>query len=500
MTKPHPVISFLSRKPAAKALAAGLVLLALLVLAGYMLFHDLDVRPMTDTDEARHGINAYEMQKSGDYWVTTYLGEPDYWNLKPPMSSWSIVLGYQIFGFNALGMRAYSAFSMLLAMLAITLWLWRRKGFVAALFALLLLLGTHTIFDVHFARTGDADSQLFLLFTLSMLAMLDSTKNIRLLYVTAFCFGLAFLSKSWHAAPIPIICLVWLIVTGQIRSLRVKHYLGIIGFALLPLLPWAIIRYRADGFTFFVQMFLVDALTRSTTILETHQGDWLYYARYLKDILSLRITALLCGSLAVMRWRRLWPRLRFRKPSPLMWGLVIWFLMPIVLYSSVVSKLYWYFFPSLAPAMIAGGIAAGQLAKQGRLHILRLGVLCAATVFMAIGIAHNWQVVLNEEPNNTYQQDIVEAFDRDLHAGVHVYAQYDPDYLTKPENLTKWRQSDVLYAYLAGDVICLNGGQEAFEEDEESAYFMVPANCYDPELLEYYPVYYETKNTLIFEK
>ena len=497
MTESHPIFSFFSRRPAAKALAAGLVLLAVLMLAGYMLFHDLDVSPMTDCDEARHAVNAYEMLRSGDNWVTTYLNEPDDWNLKPPLSSWSIILGFQIFGFNALGMRAYSAFSMLLAMTAITLWLWRRKGFVAALFALLLLLGAHTVFDWHFARNGDADAQLFLLFTLAMLAMLDSTKNIRLLYVTALCFGLAFLSKSWHAAPIPIICLVWLLATGQIKALKLKHYLGIIGFALLPLLPWAIMRYRADGFTFFIQMFMVDALTRSTTVLENHEGDWLYYIRHLKNILTIYVVGLLCSSWAAIQWHRL--RL-VRKPSPLMRGLIIWFLMPIVLYSLVVSKLYWYFFPSLAPAMIAGGIAASQLAKPGNLQNLRLGVLAAAAVLAVFGIAHNWQVVTSEQPNETYQQDIVEAFDRELHSGVHIYAQYDPDYLENPETLTEWRQSDVLYAYLEGDMICINGGQAAFEEDEESAYLMVPANCYDPELLEYYPVYYESKDTYIFEK
>ena len=54
------------------------LLLALLTAGGFLLFTNLGETGISDCDEARHGINAYEMMQSGDYVVTTYRGEPDY--------------------------------------------------------------------------------------------------------------------------------------------------------------------------------------------------------------------------------------------------------------------------------------------------------------------------------------------------------------------------------------------------------------------------------------
>lgn len=64
------------------------LLLALLTAGGFLLFTNLGETGISDCDEARHGINAYEMMQSGDYVVTTYRGEPDYWNLKPPLTDY----------------------------------------------------------------------------------------------------------------------------------------------------------------------------------------------------------------------------------------------------------------------------------------------------------------------------------------------------------------------------------------------------------------------------
>lgn len=52
------------------------LLLALLTAGGFLLFTNLGETGISDCDEARHGINAYEMMQSGDYVVTTYRGEP----------------------------------------------------------------------------------------------------------------------------------------------------------------------------------------------------------------------------------------------------------------------------------------------------------------------------------------------------------------------------------------------------------------------------------------
>jgi len=54
----------------------------------------------------------------------------------------------------------------------------------------------------------------------------------------------------------------------------------------------------------------------------------------------------------------------------------------------------------------------------------------------------------------------------------------------------------MLYAQMAGDVICMNGGAEAFIQDEEEAFFIVDKDELDYSLLEYYPLVYE--NTYLY--
>lgn len=231
----------------AKAIASGkalrstviyvLILALLMGCASYMLLKGLKDRPITDWDEARHGSNAYEMMQSGDYIVHTYNGEVDYWNLKPPLAAWMIALGYRIFGLNALGLRMYSVISMMILLLVVALWTKRRFGSFASLASVTLLLANSIIFEKYFTRFGDPNTLFVLLYTVAMLCMLDSQKDVRKLYGSAVCFGLAYMTKSWHAALIPITCLVYVIATGKLKELKLKNYLLLIFWGLLPILP-----------------------------------------------------------------------------------------------------------------------------------------------------------------------------------------------------------------------------------------------------------------------
>lgn len=85
-----------------------------LVLAFYC-FRCLDVKYVDSWDEARHGVNAYEMIQNGDYIRHTYNYQVDDWNLKPSISYWAIVLGFRLFGYSVWGLRFFSALAYLLA-------------------------------------------------------------------------------------------------------------------------------------------------------------------------------------------------------------------------------------------------------------------------------------------------------------------------------------------------------------------------------------------------
>ena len=182
-----------------------IALIGILCFVGFWNLGEADVRRF---DEARHAVNGYEMHVSGNKLVTTYRWEADTWNAKPPMSAWLIDLFFDLFGVSAFSMRAYSAAAVVLCAAAAAVFVLRRYGRLESLFTLLAVACSEILIEDHFMRTADADALYVLFFTLAMLCMLNTDRNLKWYYGSAFFFGCAFLTKSFHAAAIPVICFV----------------------------------------------------------------------------------------------------------------------------------------------------------------------------------------------------------------------------------------------------------------------------------------------------
>ncbi|MCL1854483.1 MAG: glycosyltransferase family 39 protein [Clostridia bacterium] len=457
----------------------------LLGIGAVLLFVKIQDHAVALYDEARHGINAYEMYQRQDGLVNTYGWKPDYVNLKPPYSFWAIMGGYALFGFNSLALRYYSALSMLLTMLIVSLWVKKRYGPMASLIALAFFLADRMVYTDHFSRAGDADALYVLLYTAGMLCMLDSPRNIRRLYGSAFCFGLAFMTKSYHAALIPLTCLLYLCMTRQIKKIKIKNYLLLIGFGLLPVVPWAIARYFRDGFAFLGQMFATDVVERTTVI----QSDDLLF--YFKELTASPISImgfLLCGGLLFSRWAsrnaddlRASPDERTSGAI----GLALWVFIPPVLFTFFSFKVWWYAFPSFPGLYAAGGIAAAALYRSISPKRLARASAAVAVMVLLVYTGINLVRILNTQNTNTYQRVIGELLEREADSGAHVYIQYD-------ETLSQWSDADRLCAMWAGDALCLDGGAKAFQEDEEGGLLFVNKEGFDDSLLEFYPIVAET--------
>ena len=80
-----------------------------LLISLFNLVYKLGDQSIINFDEARHGVSAYEMLKSGNYVVNTYNFHNDFWNLKPPLSFWADAAGFKLVGFSPLGLRISSA-------------------------------------------------------------------------------------------------------------------------------------------------------------------------------------------------------------------------------------------------------------------------------------------------------------------------------------------------------------------------------------------------------
>ena len=474
-----------------RPLAYAAAVLLLFLLAGYNLFVNLNEQTIIIWDEARHGVNAYEMLRNNDWVVNTYQGEPDFFNLKPPLSMWNIMISFKLFGFTSFAFRLPSAVCILLNFLALTLWTRKRYGRLASLIALLLVATNPLMYQSHAGRTGDADAVFQLLSTLGMLCMLDSERDIRRLYGSAVCFGLAFLAKSVHAALIPLVCLLYLVCTGQIKKLRLKNYLLLLLFGLLPILPWAVARYLRDGSSFFIGMYATDILERAAHTLVVEQPRW--YSAFLR--LPQNPTVYFCILICAMGLgARLITRNKLSKEHV---GLALWAVVPPAVFclSRIIHT--WYVMTILFALPIAAGISVAFLLKGPKLRLIKAAFCAALAVGAAFQVSVSLQAVQNLRPG-TYQETLWEYLDRDFHSGVHAYVQYGEGD-ERWSDVTEWPAHDMLCAEMAGDVICLNGGADTFERDSEDALFIVDKLEIDYRLLEYYPIVYENAYLYVLE-
>jgi len=191
------------------ALAAALVLL----FAAGNLFLRLGAVPLSDSDEARYGVSAYEMLHNHSYLVTTYGGEREYWNLKPPLGYWLIAVSFRIFGATPFALRLPSALcawaTIALTLLAARRWLGRRASLLAAL----ILATGYGFLSHHGARSGDLDAALTLLLLLAALQIPHLASSRRRLFAFAGLLALGFLLKSFAILPIVIVAALYLWVS-----------------------------------------------------------------------------------------------------------------------------------------------------------------------------------------------------------------------------------------------------------------------------------------------
>ena len=286
-------------------------------------------------------------------------------------------------------------------------------------------------------------------------------------------------------------------VTGEIRRLKPRHYLGLIFFGLLPIAPWAIARYQRDGLTFFEKMLSIDVVKRATSVHEEHWGGTGYYVSYLLSDRAVLVAA--AAVLIALCWKAV-RRLRLSRDQ---WGVLLWFAVPLVLYSLCVSKLQWYIYVCLPPLAVGFGMALGKLARGGLRSgwkaLPRLACLAAAVVMMVSLGLKNWENVSTCGNEDRYQRLIWEMFDREMDAGTRIYVQYESENNYYAVDYRSWVQDDELTAMLAGDLVCMDGGIEAFCQEEESAYLICHEIGMDWDILGEYPLIYQDGPIMLIE-
>lgn len=430
-------------------------------------------------DEARHGINAYEMLKTGNPVVNTYCFSNDYWNLKPPMSYWCIMGGYLLVGFNTLGLRLYSAVAFIVVTGITTIYL-MRKNRVSAFILLYFTTACNVyFFDYgHFVRNGDADSLYIGIFTLTMIAMLEMESHTNLFFLCGFLFSIAFLTKSWHAAPIAIIGILYMFFTGNWRKHTIKQYLVFIILTIGPIGIWAFCRFRQDGTCFFYNMVQYDLISRTTVGVEGQNADALYYFRYFIGRKSLWIVYLvdLIGSFVYARKRKLQTLIS----NPKTVGVFLWITVPILLYSCATSKRWWYVWPSI-PGMIflaACFIGRGIAYLKSRRNLQKKQCVACEMLVIFLLCFEIYPIFCNvKKASENSGLDGVQAFVFDYFNRSEAFGK--GDYIFVQTKDGDWGGNDpslqdlVLEVELYGNCYPTEGGINAWENESEDALLLI---------------------------
>lgn len=478
----------------------------------FLCFYKLDVKYVDPWDEARHGVNAYEMLKQGSLVKSTYLYQTDYYNLKPPLSMWSIMLSMVLFGKSVWTLRLASVICYLCLALCVVCFARKRYGRLPALFSLALLCANTTPFIAHMVRAGDADSLYVLLFSLAMICMLQIRDDHRKLYLCGFLFALAFLTKSFHAGLIAVIGGLYLLLTGLFKKVRLKEYvLFILSFGA-PIGLWVIARLCTDGTAFLKEMWLTDVLGRSQSGFGSNEAGFSYYFSYYLGNMSgkvpvyrivLCLLLVSCLILAVMSFVQK-HRTKHgaggngtKNVKDDMIGFSLWILIPALAFSVVRTKLLWYEYPAITALLIAAGIAAGLVCEKKKLPVgirVALGAVLLVTAgyyshdllqtFEQYGkdgyMTNDFQLLIEETANGAqkYGTEIKESAKKADEPGankeiektgkqdvtVYAYRALTTEDPEKPVD-TQWAQQDVYVAEAYGDYICENDGWDHMLED-----------------------------------
>lgn len=320
----------------------------------YLVLCNLGGGNIADWDEARHGVNAYEMVESGNYIVNTYSHEYDYWNLKPPLSYWLIAASYQLFGFSPFALRLYSALSFILLAVICSVFLIRKYSLRAGAILVWILAGCKSfVLAQHLFRSGDADALFVLFHTVGIIALMCMERNQKWLCVSTLCVSLAFLTKSWHAATLFVIIAVVLFVSGKWKKLTKQTWIGATICLIGPVIIWMMARTMADGTKFFEEMVSYDLLSRSSTVFNSQVYGPLFYVEQLlasPDIVVLLLISIV-GIIAVTIKKKMAP---WRNYTVLC--LVVGILVPLVLFSIVRTKLYWYVYSAYPVICLSAAI------------------------------------------------------------------------------------------------------------------------------------------------
>ena len=256
----------------------GLCAAAVLLLAAWNLGHRLDRDIVQTWDESLYGTTAAEIVASGDWVVTTFHGQVDYYNAKPPLNVWLIALSFKMFGITLVSLRLVSALSAWLTIAVLQWWCRRCIGPAAALAASLVLSTIFAFIYLHSGRSGNTDALFTLLIVLTALALWRGDEQPWARAWIGPLLGLSFLLKGMaFLMPLAIVVLTTLVARGGIARRAWLPLVTGLAAGATAVGAWVAARHAQDGWRFIQVLFSTDFVDRLNEPLDGHRGSLLYY-------------------------------------------------------------------------------------------------------------------------------------------------------------------------------------------------------------------------------
>jgi 4-amino-4-deoxy-L-arabinose transferase-like glycosyltransferase len=303
-----------------------------------------------DATEALYAETPREMIVTGDYISPQFNFQPR--TEKPPLAYYVILISYKLFGINEFAVRfpgALAAIGVLLFSYGAARLLFGPR---AAIICATICATTARIFIL--ARRLPIDILLLFFLTGAMFFLVRGIqRKDRGSWAFAYLFfALGFLTKGPVAVVIPAGAIIIWMLWGRRSGISAYPYMGCAIFACV-VLPWYVLVYWAQGWTYIAPFFLKENLGRfAANSFGPSRGPFYYFSVFATDFFPWSL-------LAPAALYRLW---RIRKEDQplksLSFGLpLIWCILIFCLFSVSKNKQEYYIAPLYpAAAVILSGI------------------------------------------------------------------------------------------------------------------------------------------------
>ncbi len=441
----------------------------------YMLFHRLGSGYLIQTDEAYHATNAYEMFKQGNWIINTYRYAADYFNSKPPLCLDLMIVSYKLFGVSGFAARFPSALGgMLLCLLVVAFFIYRKKFYSAALFSA-LICACSGLYTFHMFRAAEMDSVYNLFFALAMLSLYLMQEKPDFMYLYGLFLGLAFMCKGPHAALIFIIGLLFIPRIKEAFFSIKRVVISVLLAAIIPL-AWMAKRFMFDGFELLNALFVGEVSDR---VAGADQEAMLPITDFFTSHIFIIFVAIAVITVVLM----FISAKTFKEDNKGVikellldnYLFIIWAVVPVAFFALTKSYLDWYAYTS----QIAMCILIANLLDFCVVRLMKENIVCAvvvALITMALSLVFVVPCIRDYinpagtggHPVDEFTEDM-QAFAAeygDTYSGVNAYLISDFRINKSVED--HWEPEYVAPAEMYCDLIAVDGTVDNFLSDPNS--------------------------------